>query len=89
MKNIFMITNVLMKKEKNKCFTEKMNMIPNYLYNNDSYNDEYFYYDDDDDNDNDNIGNNYFYNNNVLYRAHYQYDNDNKNSYLNYYLPIE
>ncbi|ETW16185.1 hypothetical protein PFAG_05476 [Plasmodium falciparum Santa Lucia] len=64
----------------------KMNMIPNYLYNNDSYNDEYFYYDDDDDNDNDNIGNNNFYNNNVLYRDHYQYDNDNKNSYLNYYL---
>ncbi|SOV82945.1 conserved Plasmodium protein, unknown function [Plasmodium reichenowi] len=68
----------------------KINMIPNYLYNNDSYNDEYFYYDhddvDDDENENDNLGNNNFNNNNVLYSDHYQYDHDNKNSYLNYYL---
>ncbi|SOV83196.1 conserved Plasmodium protein, unknown function [Plasmodium sp. gorilla clade G3] len=60
----------------------KINNKQNYLYNNDSYNDEYFYYDDDDD-----IGHNNFNNNNdnILYSDHYQYDHDNKNSYLNYY----
>ncbi|SPJ12768.1 conserved Plasmodium protein, unknown function [Plasmodium sp. DRC-Itaito] len=60
----------------------KINIVQNYLYNNDSYNDEYFYYDEHDDE----IGNNNFNNNNVLYGNHYKYDHDNKNAYLNYYL---